>query len=134
MSNAQSDMQVAPMRSGVGGLVHSRVRATLGAVGVVLTTSATIPSDPGIVLTKTGTTGAYSLAYPPSPGDVSIIVTVISPLGTICSNTYLSAQNAGAGTATIVFSAPNGTAAYGASGDIIIIDMFGQAYSATGTN
>lgn len=125
MAATQQDMNhQGPIRSTIGGLVHSRIRATLTTAGAVLTTSATVSSDPGITLTKTGTTGAYALVYPISPVDVTIDPTIISAAATIGQMT-ITAQSASAGTATLLFSAPNGTAAYGASGDIIILDMWG---------
>ena len=109
-------------------LRHFRMTAVLTTAGAVLapTTGQDGASDPGVTLAKdAGTTGEYDLTYPASPGYVAIYASIRSPLGTI-GQMYVRVQSDSAGTASLIFSNPAGTAAYGASGDIIILDLFAE--------
>lgn len=98
---------------------------TLTTAGAVA--ASPLVDDPVITLTKSGTTGQYDLVFPAFPGAVQIEVTEIySPLGTI-GQWYTKARSSTAGTASIIFSNPAGTAAYGASGDIISVAVRGNS-------
>jgi hypothetical protein len=105
-----------------------QLEATLTTAGAV---NVTTSSDPGMTITKNGgTTGQYDLAYPASPGNVHILMEFFSPAGTIAQN-YIKAISETAGTASVICSAPNGTAAYGASGDKIYVDIIIDAEKST---
>ncbi len=121
MSDVIGNIVHWPSRSGGRENVNMMLVAVLGAAGVV--SSYSRQDDPGFTLAKdAGTTGKYDLVYPDSAEPVMIKVSCYSPLGSI-GQAYVSAKNFAAGTASIIASTPAGVAAYGASGDEIVIEI-----------
>jgi len=126
MTEYAADASASNLDTTKAWLRHFRFTAVLGAAGVVVaaTTGQDGGSDAALTMAKdAGTTGEYDITFPKSPGYVSILATVCSPLGTI-GQMYVRVINNAAGTASLIFSTPAGVAAYGASGDIIILDFF----------
>jgi len=128
MSTSAADAQASEMQSTIAWLKHFRMTAVLGAAGVVSapTTGQDGASDPGVTMVKDGgTTGEYDLTFPQSPGYVSILATIVSPASTI-GQMRVRVKNDAAGTASVIFATAAGTAAYGASGDVITLDFFAE--------
>ena len=125
MSTYAADAQAWPSRTTKANLTHFRMTAVLTTAGAVLapTTGQDGPSDPGITLTKSGTTGQYDLTFPQSPGYVGIYASIYSPAQAI-GQMAVFLRNYAAGTASLMFSTKAGVNAYGASGDEIVLDMW----------
>lgn len=88
-----------------------QVIGAAGAVGVLTA------DDPGLTITKNGSTGTYDIVFPKAIA-AKLICQLVSPAGTVkIVNTV--AISASAGTAQIVTSAPGGAATNPASADVI---------------
>ena len=95
----------------------AQARCAIGATGAVGTTT-------GQVGFTRASAGNYTLVYPASKY-AHILVSIISPLGTV-RDAYVSAQDAPAGTATIICGNAAGTATDPASGDILMLTIIGE--------
>lgn len=118
MTAVAGDMPVYPVKSAKRDRVIVCAEQTLGASGAI---GALVTDDPAVVLTK-GATGIYTMVFPKAPR-VNIQITLKSAAGTIKTVWFHAAIDAAAGTAGFTTGNGGGTAADGASGDVIYLEL-----------
>lgn len=118
MTDVAGDLPDWPLLSAKRDRVVICAEQTLGASGAI---GALVTDDPGVVLTK-GATGIYTMVFPKAVR-ANIQVTLKSAAGTIKTVWFHAAINAAAGTAGFTTGNGGGTAADGASGDVIYLEL-----------
>lgn len=116
-----TEIPLYPKRTTTRGEVTARAKYTATTAGAIVTSGAGAPVAPSADFSCTkdgGTTGAYDLTFP-ACADIDLQFDIVSPAGTV-NTCVITAKDANAGTASILL-ASGATAAYLASGDIIVV-------------
>lgn len=117
MTAVAGDMPSWPLESAKRDRVVICVEQTLGASGAI---GALVTDDNGVVLTK-GATGVYTMVFPKAIR-ANIQIMIKSAAGTL-KTVWITAIDAVAGTAGFTTGNGGGTAADGAAGDILFLEL-----------
>jgi hypothetical protein len=122
MARTFGDLMPSNAREVQDNLIIAALELNIGATGAV---GSQIFGPPGVTFTRTGA-GTYTLVYPPALGLSLVPFVAVSAAGTVIDGT-ITAKNAPAGTATVVFRNAAGAATDPANGDIVGLLFFAKA-------